>query len=310
MALLAGLVSLAVPRFAQAYDWPVLPFDRQHAIRGNFDDPRTRTGRVDRDPTNSQSFHDGVDIQVPDGTAVYAIQSGEAFLVSRSAVAVVSPAWSTVQPLVFGYWHVEPAVADHQWVARHELLGYVRRGAGHVHLSEQRFGRYVNPLRIGGLTPYVDWTAPVILRVALRPCVPWREISDDAVSGCVDLVVNAFDPPPIQLRGPWSGAVLPPFRVTWGGLFPGSWLPSAVRPPVEFDRFFDVPLGNVYAWGTRQNLPDRPGTYYFWLARNLDTRVLTDGVHTIWVSVFDVRRNHATSSFQFTVANATADEPR
>jgi hypothetical protein len=307
--VLAVLVILAVPSFARAYDWPVLPFDRQHPIRGNFDDPRTRTGRVDRDPTNSQSFHDGVDIQVPDGSPVYAIKAGEAFLVNRSAVAVVSPGWSTARPLVFGYWHVDPAVADHQQVAWHELLGYVRRGAGHVHLSELRFGRYVNPLRIGGLSPYVDRTAPVIRRIVLRPCVPFREISVEAVSGCVEVVVNAFDPPPLRLRGPWSDAVLPPFRVAWGGLFSGSWLPAGVRPSVEFDRIFDVPLSDVYAWGTRQNLRYRPGTYYFWLARKLDTRMLTDGVHTIRVSVSDVRRNEATSTFRFTVANATEEPP-
>ncbi|HXE94135.1 MAG TPA: M23 family metallopeptidase [Gaiellaceae bacterium] len=309
MALLAGLVSLAAPGITRAYDWPVVPFDRQHRIRGNFDDPRTRTGRVDRDPTNSQSFHDGVDIQVPDGTPVYSIAAGEAFIVNRSAVAVVSPWGSAAPPLVFGYWHVDPAVADHQQVALHGLLGYVRSGAGHVHLSELRFGRYVNPLRVGGLSPYVDRTAPVIRKIALRPCEPFRAISVDAVSGCVDLVVNAFDPPPLRLHGPWSGAVLPPFRVTWGGLFSGFWLPAAVRPSIEFDHLFDVPLGDVYAWGTRQNLRHRPATYYFWLARDLDTRTLADGEHTIHVSVSDVRGNRATRAFRFTVANSAAEEP-
>ena len=310
MALLAGLVGLAVPGFARGYEWPVVPFNRQHPIRGTFGDPRTRTGRVDRDPTNSQLFHNGVDIQVPDGTPVYAIEAGETFLVNHSAVAVVSPGWSAARSLVFGYWHVDPAVADHQQVARHQLLGYVRRGAGHVHLSEHRFGRYVNPLRRGGLSPYVDRIPPVIRKIVLRPCVPWREISVEAVSGCVELVVNAFDAPPMRLRGAWRDAVLPPFRVAWGGLSSGSWLPAAVRPPIAFDRFPEVPLGAVYAWGTRQNLRHRPGTYYFWLARNLDTRMLTDGVHTIWVSVFDLRRNKATSTLRFTVANGTAHEPR
>lgn len=293
---------------AGAYDWPVLPFDRQHPIRGNFDDPRTRTGRVDRDPTNAQSFHDGIDIQVPDGTPVYAIAAGEAFLVNQSAVAVVSPGWSATPPLVFGYWHIEPVVSDHQQVGLHELLGHVRRGAGHVHLSELRYGRYVNPLRAGGLSPYVDETAPIIRKIVLRPCEPFREISVDAVSGCVGLVVKAFDPPPLRLLGPWSGAVLPPFRIVWGGLFSGMWLPAAMRPSIEFDRLFDVPVSDVYAWGTRQNLRNRPGTYYFWLARNLDTRLLSDGVHTIQVSVSDIRGNETRSTFTFTVANAAAGE--
>jgi hypothetical protein len=81
--VLAAVLGLASPALAPAYDWPVLPFDHQHPIRGTFDDPRTRTGRVDRDPTNPQRFHDGVDIQVPDGTPVYAIESGEVTPSSR-----------------------------------------------------------------------------------------------------------------------------------------------------------------------------------------------------------------------------------
>jgi hypothetical protein len=102
---------------------------------------------------------------------------------------------------------------------------------------------------------------------------------------------------------------LPPFRVAWGGLFSGIWLPAAVRPSIEFDNLFDVPLGDVYAWGTRQNLRHRPGTYYFWLARDLDTQMLADGEHTIHVSVSDVRGNEATRAFRFTVANAAEEPP-
>jgi murein DD-endopeptidase MepM/ murein hydrolase activator NlpD len=304
--LVALLASLAFPAFAPAYDWPVAPFDRQHPIRGTFDDPRTRTGRVDHDPTNPMSFHDGVDIQVPDGTPVYAIEGGEVFYVNRWAVSVVSPTSSVAPPLTFGYWHLERVVGEHQLVARHQLLGYVKTDAGHVHLSEQRFGRYVNPLRSGGLAPYADNTAPVIRQIGLRPCNTSRELSTDPVSGCVDLVVNAFDPPSLQLQGQWRGAVLPPFRIAWSGLSSGSWLPAAARPPLAFDEFLRVPLGDVYAPGTMQNLRNRPGSYFFWLARDLDTRILTDGVYTIHVSVSDIRNNETLGTFRFTVADGIA----
>ena len=299
------VVGLPIPGFASAYDWPVLPFDRQHPIRGTFDDPRTRTGRVDRDPTNPQRFHGGVDIQVPDGTPVYSIDAGEAFLVGRSAVAVVSHG----RTLIFGYRHIDPAVASHQFVRRHELLGYVHLGAGHVHLSELRSDRWVNPLRPGGLGPYVDRSAPVIRKIVLRPCVPLRQVSVEAVSGCVNLVVEAFDRPPMPLRGQWSHSVFPPYRITWHGLFSEAWLPTGVRLSLEFDHLFDGPVGDVYAAGTRQNLRNRPGKYYFWLARNLDTEMLADGVHTITVSAFDVRGNETSRSFTFTVANGTAGAP-
>lgn len=305
----AVLLGLAYPGTGSAYDWPVQPFDHQHPIRGTFDDPRTRTGRVDLDPTNTQQFHDGVDIQVADGTPVYAIEPGEVFLVNRFAVAVVSPVWSPPPPLVFGYWHIDPSVVSHQFVARHQLLGYVRAGAGHVHLSERRFGQWLNPLRAGGLSPYVDRTAPTIAKVVLRPCVPFQPVSIDAVSGCVNLVVQAFDRPTLPLQGAWSGAVLPPFRVSWGGLFAGPWFPAAIRPSLELAHLFEGPVDDVYAPGTRQNLPNVRGKYFFWLARDLDTTSLADAPHTISVSVSDIRGNETSTTFSFTVANTRAAAP-
>src|SRR5438132_706419 len=64
-----------------SYNWPVKPFDRQHPVRGGFGDPRsvfrgipTRHGLM-----TSQcacSYHQGIDISAPDGTAVYPVRSG------------------------------------------------------------------------------------------------------------------------------------------------------------------------------------------------------------------------------------------
>src|SRR5438128_6528686 len=147
----AFLVTIAVfavtASGAAAYPWPVKPFGAQHPIRGNFDDPRALRGSVDAAGYNPLSFHSGVDIQAPDGTPVYAIEFGQVTFPSASAVSVGTPFASAFAPLVFGYWHVVPAVGPHQYVARGQLLGYVRPGAGHVHLSEKRYGEYVNPLR-------------------------------------------------------------------------------------------------------------------------------------------------------------------
>ena len=308
LLLLGALIALAAPTGAYAYDWPVRPFDRQHPIRATFGDPRTRTGRVDRDPTNALSFHDGVDIEAPDGTPVYSVAAGRAFLVRHSGVAVTSPDWSRATPLVFGYWHVDAVVADHQLVGRHQLLGYVHSGAGHVHLSEQKFGRYVDPLRRGGLSPYRDATVPVIRAVRIRRCSPADVAAPENVSGCVDLVVDAFDPPTLPLHDLWSGTVLPPARVVWGGVFEGSWLPACVHEDVSLNHFAGLSLNDVYAPGTLQNRPDRPGHYYFWLARHLDTHELEDGSHMIWVSVYDARGNVSTMTFDFTVANAAVDD--
>jgi murein DD-endopeptidase MepM/ murein hydrolase activator NlpD len=61
---------------SESYGWPVKPFDRQHPVRGNFGDPRTV---FTAPPTlagvlrgaGQFTFHEGVDIAAPNGTAVY-----------------------------------------------------------------------------------------------------------------------------------------------------------------------------------------------------------------------------------------------
>jgi len=47
-------------------------------------------------------------------------------------------------------------------VRQHQLIGHVAEGAEHVHLAEYSEGTYVNPLRLGGLAPYIDDTVPQI----------------------------------------------------------------------------------------------------------------------------------------------------
>src|SRR5258708_37784783 len=68
--------ALLAPAAASAYGWPVAPFDQQHAIRGAFDDPRVGAGPAGLAAT---SFHFGVDIVAPDGTAGYAVAQGPGF---------------------------------------------------------------------------------------------------------------------------------------------------------------------------------------------------------------------------------------
>ena len=281
-------------------------------MRGNFGDPRTLRGSIDAHGNNPLSFHSGIDIQASDGTPVYAIEPGEVRRTSATAIAVGTP-WATASaPLVFGYWHIDPVVVDLQYVGFHQLIGYVHPGAGHVHLSERRFGRYVNPLRSGGITPYSDFQRPVIRSITVYRASTQREMQQDAVSGRVDIVVDAYDPPSIPLWSPWSGAVLSPEHVSWGGLFGGTWIPTSFHPlTVDFTGLPSLPVPDVYAPGTRQNGPNAPGDYRFWLVRNLDTGVLSPGPHTIWATASDTRGNSATLTFRFTVVDvpAPADGP-
>jgi hypothetical protein len=297
-------IALFAPSSALAYQWPVKPFHRQHPVRGAFGDPRTLRGSVDVTFDNPVSFHDGVDIQARDGTPVYAVEGGFVSFEGRNAVAVGAPFAVPFAPVVFGYWHIDAVVRSGQYVQRSQLLGYVDSGAGHVHLSERRFGLYVNPLRPGGLAPYADHTYPVIRGLVVYTAATDRELPLDAVTGHADIAVDAYDPPAIRPWGEWSDAVWSPAHITWSGLFEfhSAWMPrSGPGQTVDFDRLPQVALRDVYAPGTVQNGPNRAGDDRFWLVRGLDTSALV-GDHTITVTAADTRGNRTTRSFELTVS--------
>ena len=129
--------------------WPVRPFQRQHPLRAGLNELR---------PGN---LHTGVDILAPDGTPVYAIQPGRAHVIESQGPD------ARVQVGDFQYWHIRPQVAEGQVISPYrEILGTILPGASHLHLSELRGDRFLNPLRPGGrvLSPWRDSGAPVLSR--------------------------------------------------------------------------------------------------------------------------------------------------
>ena len=88
-----------------SYGWPLKPFDRPHPVRANLNDPRISGP--------SKAFHFGIDVSAPNGTAVYAVEAGKVHLEDPRAISVLNG------DVAFGYWHVVPAVAHHQLVAKH-----------------------------------------------------------------------------------------------------------------------------------------------------------------------------------------------
>jgi len=107
------------------------------------------------------NLHFGVDILARDGTPVYAVQGGSAeVLASQGRDA-------RVRVGNYEYWHIRPRVRDGQYVRPYvDVVGTILPRAAHVHLSELRGGRYLNPLRPGGrvLSPWRDVGRPVVGR--------------------------------------------------------------------------------------------------------------------------------------------------
>ena len=270
-----------------SYDWPLKPFDRPHPVRAYLDDPRIASA-------TQRNFHIGIDIGTPGGSPVYAIETGIAHRSTRATVVAI-----TSGAHLFGYWHIVPTVRNGQLVRRHMLVGRTLPTYNHVHLSERWHGRFVNPLRPGGIGPFADRTAPKTIRVSFRASGARRD--PESLRGTVDLVADSFDVVPDVGPHPW--AVTPAllrWRVLKGGRTVVAWhtahdFRSAVLSTALF--------GSVYAQGTRANHAGRPGYFSFYLAHGFRTSSLANGRYLLEVTAADVRGNLGLSYFPITVAN-------
>lgn len=291
LAVLLGVLALLAPAAASAYPWPIRPFYEQHAVRGYFNDPRLSGPE--------QGFHFGVDISAPDGTPVYAVASGYA-RVRGLAVSVIP--WRRGVPRL-SYWHVVPAVSSKQYVRKFQLIGYVQAGAGHVHLAEWKNGTYINPLRIGGLAPYIDDTVPRI--PSLRFSSSGQPIRPEAVSGAVDIIAESFDTSPMPIPAPWEQSIFAPALIRWR-IVQAQTTFWQWTTAVDFRRYL-LPFSLydfVYAPGTFQNRPGRRGRYEYYLVHQLDTRRLPNGSYVLQVDALDQQENLGRASFPFTVTNS------
>lgn len=274
------------------YGWPLKPFARPHPVRAYFNDPRI-SGK-------SRAFHFGIDISAPDGTPVYAVEAGTAHRESGRSLSVVGS--GGVGGRTFGYWHIVPAVRHRQPVRRHQLLGHVEAPWAHVHFAETWRRQYRNPLRPGALQPWIDPTSPRIAGIEFSRA--GKPLSPLQVTGAVDVIVDAFDLPPLRVPPPWSNMPVTPALLRWRVLRAG----RVVRPwhaPVEFRRTLLPPslFHAVYAPGTRQNRPNKPGRYRFYVARGWNTRRLANGLYRLEVSAADAHGNRALAALPFTIAN-------
>jgi murein DD-endopeptidase MepM/ murein hydrolase activator NlpD len=292
LALFAFVLALAPS--ASAYGWPLRPFAKPHPIRATFGDPRFHLGAE----SALSAFHFGVDIVARDGAPVYAVEPG--VVVRRRADSVTIGRTSGRR---FGYWHVRPIVKSGTHVRLHQLLGHVIAGWGHVHFAESLLGSYRNPLRKGALAPFYDHTVPTVVWVQVA-AAGGSPVDPQHVVGPIDVTASIYDTPPLPPPAPWDLARLAPASVSWE-------LVNATDTVVEssiaayFD--FGLPLNVLYNWiyapGTYQNKPHRPGQYIFWIAHGLDTTDLPDGTYSLEVLASDSRNNTGTASLQLTIAN-------
>jgi hypothetical protein len=294
-AVAVAAVALLSPTSAGAtYGWPLAPVDRQHPVRGFFDDPRQQG-------TEPPSFHFGIDVSGADGSPVYAVAAGTVRL-QADGLALVADTGDRI----FSYWHIVPSVADLSRVQPGDRIGAIKQGFGHVHFVEKHGDRYVNPLRPGGIAPYVDITSPTVASLGVAAGKRWLDPA--AVRGVVDLVVDAYDTPSAPLPPPpWDAVHVAPAYVRWR-LVPEGSVAGAWHTALDFRSYLaaNARFTDVYTPWTTMNRAGRAGTLVFYLARGWDSRANPDGRYRLDVAVFDTQGNSARSRLWLTVANGTA----
>jgi hypothetical protein len=257
-----------------AYGWPVKPFARQHPVRGFFGDPRVANhGR-------SRQFHFGIDISAPNGTPVYATLTGTIYIhaLHRTTIAIVGS-----DGVEFSYWHVVPAVRSGQRaVAYRTVIGHIEEPYGHVHFSESRNRRYLNPLRPGALGPFADHTRPEV--VGLR-----------AEGG--DLVVRVADETPLAVPRPWHDLPVMPALVRWRLLDANGRPASPWKTVVDFRHTIPAAseFDRTWAPGATQNHVRAPGRYRLFISREHDERALRG--RAVEIAVSDSRGNATVARF-------------
>ena len=132
-------------------------------------------------------------------TAPSTLQAGRAHIIEERGPE------ERVQVGNYIYWHVHIAVSEGEPVVPYQtVVGRVKRGFGHLHLSEvDASGRYLNPLRPGGrvLSPWRDTVPPVI--------------GAPRFLGGGRVVVEAFDPQSFRRRTTYRTPVLAPAALAW-----------------------------------------------------------------------------------------------
>jgi hypothetical protein len=293
-------------------------------VRAVVGDPRTiftrEVGADPSAPSGTFSFHDGVDIDAPEGTIVYPAVSGFVrWVIGRTGVLVQAP-----DGRLFVYKHIVPAVRQWQEVsARKTVLGRVHNWAQELHFSEYTADkRVVNPLVAGHLAPYSDTSKP---RVA---SVRFRDARGDALlpfelHGRVNLIADAYDRPTTPTA--W-GSMFPvsndarerlgvaPAAVFWSLAELGGRMVVPRRTVVDFRHSLprNEAFWRVYARGTYQNRPaignrlhrEMHGRYLFRLTpKSFDTRKLDDGAYVLRVTAIDARGNKGSLGERIEVRN-------
>ncbi|MBN1352059.1 T9SS type A sorting domain-containing protein [candidate division KSB1 bacterium] len=285
------------------YPWPVAPLNESHVITGTFCEYR--------DTGSSDHFHNGIDIQKPDGSPVYPVQNGTVSFIERSG----SNAYVRVDRFCYIHINPNPALTVGSSVIKGQtVLGTILPGAGHVHLTDGYYDSELNPLRIGGIDPYDDPWEPQIRALHFYKDGTNQRFTGNRVSGAVDIMVHVE-----EQNGPGSssssvlnnGTYLLGYQILSANRDSIIYSPSETGIVFQFDnKPNDIYVHNVFCdWEATLSKPVYIVTNQIKRNGYWDTRFLESGDYTVKIFTEDTRHNKATDFVTVTVTDSDIDAP-
>ncbi|HEC78426.1 MAG TPA: hypothetical protein ENI34_04695, partial [candidate division WOR-3 bacterium] len=170
-----------------AYDWPIKEDTVQHRIYGTLGEWR------------SSHFHAGVDVGAPESTKVYTIEGDTCYMDTLPPIQGINIGH-------FRYYHmvIRDVIDDTFFIAADSFFAKTD-SCNHVHLQEAdrrltapgasaNNAVWLNPLRNGAMTPYVDFTNPSIDSIKFYRQGPGDTLlSNDSLDGRIDVLAVARD---------------------------------------------------------------------------------------------------------------------
>lgn len=185
------LTFLFFPSRVLGYGWPIGDGVTQKRINGTFGEFRPPSGQ--NPPYNTNHFHDGVDINGPQGTQVWGVE--------QEAVWTISSTWHYVITDYHDFRHIVPnsLLYPDTLIDPYVILGWTD-SENHLHFTQEDYrtdwGFEYNPLVqsfSSYLYPFEDHHDPIIDYVKLVNHETQQQFSSDTIRGHVDIIVKASD---------------------------------------------------------------------------------------------------------------------
>lgn len=186
-SLIYGHLTLISFLWAQYYQWPCEPFNQQHYINGTFCECRSgSSGDIDH-------FHDGVDIHLPEGGAVYSVIDGTVESIGTAANYGIN-AWIRIGRYAYVHVNANPNLnVGDQVVAFQTIVGWTNEW-NHIHFKDGWPGSEINAIRTtGGLSPLEDEYPPIVHDIHFYIDGTQTEFQNNRIYGNVDIVCRSTD---------------------------------------------------------------------------------------------------------------------